>query len=504
MIEDPEGGSVDDLKQLASQARENPKNSVVWFKLARGLLQGGFLSAAREAIEKGSQCATHVMHWIESGELYEQLDDRREAMMAYQEATQLHRKGQLSDDVTAAIAYGRLGRVLLEMGDSSAAILSLRVAVQLVPNDEGLRVLLAEATCAVDHSSSTFSAPLGKGRSLIAEGRLDEARQVLLPLSEESSHSPEISLELSQTLLDIGEPRIAARLLRSLIQEHPALVEAKVVLADALISSEQLEEAISEYEAAVALKPNIAAAHRGLGLAYAANGQTEASIRSLISASALVPDDDEIRSLLAWVIHPTAQAYKRGMAPGPLNRLDEIEDDSYSDPLLSSSGAESLNVDLAIFDLASVLELALRRQVSGQLYVVSDGHGAGEITLLGGYLAWASTSEEPFSLHRRMCELGLIEGEITHCASMGDKMDWIQWLVTQSGLGSDLLRSEIETPVQVSVGRMLDWTQGRVRLFVWHQPITAMSLRSCVHPHELVRAGTEGNERSTKLLSGLQ
>jgi serine/threonine-protein kinase len=101
--------------------------------------------------------------------------------------------------------------------------------------------------------------------------------------------SPQLLVALGERLQDSGGDAIP--FLKRVQEEYPGDFWANFTLGIAL-EARNLPEAVRYYQAALALRPGAAAAYNNLGLALAANGQTEEAIRNYQQALRINPDFD--------------------------------------------------------------------------------------------------------------------------------------------------------------------------------------------------------------------
>lgn len=103
--------------------------------------------------------------------------------------------------------------------------------------------------------------------------------------------------ELSRTLAEGGVPAALARLLSRAALDAPAEAHARVVRGSALRRGGALEEALREYDLAIALDARLARAHRGRAYARGELHDYEAAVDDLDRALALEPDSASAHSV---------------------------------------------------------------------------------------------------------------------------------------------------------------------------------------------------------------
>jgi len=223
------------------------------------------------------------------------------AAAALERRTDLGHRGclLLADE---AVAAGRI----------EAAVGWLRRALERRPDDDRARLRLAL---------------LEMGR-----GRTGEAARLALELLERHGGCPGILQLAGQALLAEGRAQAALDPLQRLVRLAPDRAEGRTLLATALLVERRFDEAVAEYERAVALEPTPArraalglalalagrtveavsllerlaeehpehvGAWNNLGVALAAAGRIEEARAALRRALEIAPDDAQVRANLA-------------------------------------------------------------------------------------------------------------------------------------------------------------------------------------------------------------
>jgi tetratricopeptide (TPR) repeat protein len=110
---------------------------------------------------------------------------------------------------------------------------------------------------------------------MVSQGRIEEAqRDFLAVLTKNPSHFGALN-DFGNLLFDTGNHTAARTAYQQAVRTHPGLPAGHVNLANLLLSqtnNEAVEEARSHYQAALALDPSLAEAHRGLSYALARLG----------------------------------------------------------------------------------------------------------------------------------------------------------------------------------------------------------------------------------------
>jgi tetratricopeptide (TPR) repeat protein len=182
----------------------------------------------------------------------------------------------------ARAAYER-ARHSVAAGNAAEAITDFQRAVSLYPqylralNDLGVLYLKLHR---LDEAAATFAQAikvnqrfhyprLNLGLVLNRQGKHKEAAEVLNRLRKEQPTLTAVCLPLAEALASTGKWQEAERLLREALGdpqlEHAARAEARFKLGTILNRADRFAEAVAELEQAVALAPNLAAAHLQLG-----------------------------------------------------------------------------------------------------------------------------------------------------------------------------------------------------------------------------------------------
>jgi tetratricopeptide (TPR) repeat protein len=227
---------------------------------------------------------------------------------------------------------------LLRQGKRKEALVSLRLAAQLCPDDPEVRnnlgVALAEEGLlddATEHLQEAIrlrpdyaDAHHNFGNLLRRQGRLEQAEASYLHALRLTPEAADIWNNLGITLLKQGKPEDAAERFRQALRCNPGLTQAHnnlgVALADqgktaeaaaiyrqvlqlrpesadtlnnlgvALAAHGDFAEAIAHYRAALRYKPKYPEAHNNLGNALRQEGQLDEAVASLQEALRLKPD----------------------------------------------------------------------------------------------------------------------------------------------------------------------------------------------------------------------
>lgn len=154
-------------------------------------------------------------------------------------------------------------------GRTDAAAGWLRRALERRPDDDRARLRLALLE--------------------MSRGRADEAGPLALELLERHGRCPGILQLAGQALLAEGRAEAALDPLQRLVRVAPDLAEGRALLATALLVERRFDEAVAQYERAVALEPT-PARRAGLGLALTLAGRPEEAVPLLERLTEEHPD----------------------------------------------------------------------------------------------------------------------------------------------------------------------------------------------------------------------
>lgn len=106
-------------------------------------------------------------------------------------------------------------------------------------------------------------------------------------LSEEWAREPAspVYLELGEALRRAGQRETALKVAARGVEQHPLDADAHDLLARVRVDRGELDAALAEWQAALALHPDHAGAHRGMGYAMFKQGRLEEAERHLAEAS---------------------------------------------------------------------------------------------------------------------------------------------------------------------------------------------------------------------------
>lgn len=336
-----------------------------------------------------------------------------EALALYRRAAHL--------DPELVEAHEGVGSLLLQLGDTHAAALTLRVALGRHPEAPRLHLALADALGKsnrvkealrhakrarellpesteprrllvqlydqlgasdehiqalqelLKHEPDDIDVASALGLKLALAGRREEATRVLADAVQKAPPRSDVMLRLGTALFETRALALAVKCLREALRVQPDLSAAHATLGRALAAAGAIDEALSALKNAASLDPQNAKTLQLLGTTLRSAGRIREAASVLVRASALAPDDDEIQETLG----ATLSALKTPRGPVPQAEMS---------PESSEGGFTG---DLAIFSLPELLEFLLNQNASGML-IVRGTQGDGSFELHQGNLVGAS------------------------------------------------------------------------------------------------------------------
>ncbi|MBL9193435.1 MAG: tetratricopeptide repeat protein [Opitutaceae bacterium] len=180
------------------------------------------------------------------------------------EHAELEFRAVLELDLRDVTALRTLGNIAYERGRMGLALVYLQRAKEIAPLDTGARRSL--------------------GLVFLSLGNRSEAMQEALAVLEQTPTDSESIILLAESTFDDATLKIAEDRLSGLPQSQPALLVGKGILA---LKQGQRKVAIEHFENALRVDPTLAAAHSGLGAAFAASGDLANADRSYAQGAAL-------------------------------------------------------------------------------------------------------------------------------------------------------------------------------------------------------------------------
>ncbi len=201
---------------------------------------------------------------------------------------------------------------------------------QLARTPRARTLALACAAGALLASAAASSVRLGAWR----DSRTLFERALLVDEADPIAHN-----NLGEALEQAGDLRGARRHYARALVLRADLAQVRVNLARAQLRLGRAGEARAELERALADEPELARAHADLGLLLARLEQDTEALAHLRRARELLPEDEEVRDMLAWVLATTpaqaAPAEALALVEAPCARPD-------ADPGTLETGAAAL------------------------------------------------------------------------------------------------------------------------------------------------------------------
>ena len=288
--------------------------------------------------------------------------DQALALGAVQEALQLVQSAAQAEPQSAALAY-RYGLVLLQLNRPHEAFARFTQAIRLNPLAIDVRVALARAYLGLNDSWSAAAwlsdacriAPtqpalwLELARMLMQQQREAELEPTLRLALSVNPAASEIRAMLAEFLLGRKRYAEAAPVYQELVQQDRGNAKHRLHCGFCLEHVLQLEEAVEQYHAAIALEPLLLEAHVDLAGVLWRLGDFAGSLASAQRAVQIGPQ------------HPHALRML-GTAHLQLNQLDQ------ADTYLRQALALEPDFPIAVVDLALELLLAGRFDEGWQVY----------------------------------------------------------------------------------------------------------------------------------------
>lgn len=187
----------------------------------------------------------------------------------------------------------------------------------------------------VSPGGHTAEARIRSARSLVKEGRLEQARKLLRNAPNPDTQRRYLFAE-SQLLVEAGRARLAFDLIEKALREHPDdndLLYESAMLADRISQYEIMEVRLRKL---IALAPEHAHAYNALGYSLAERGlRLEEAEKLIARALEILPKDPFILDSMGWV------RFKRGDLPGALELLEQAHG-IRADPEISAHLGEVL------------------------------------------------------------------------------------------------------------------------------------------------------------------
>jgi tetratricopeptide (TPR) repeat protein len=247
----------------------SPSEAKIHYEKAQKLLREGNLDGALAEVQAGLKAAPRsVQGLVLLGSIYTRKGDLAQAVAAYEQALRL--------DPRSTPAHNNLGSIYFTEKKSDLAEKEFRETLRYDPSDSDANYNL--------------------GSLLLAR---NDARQAIVYLRRVQPPTPEALFHVAQAYFATGEKAKALELVKSLSEKAGNDVPTHFTLGVLLAGQKQYAEAIHEFEAANALKPDTPEILHDLGQAYLKSGDNEKAKRVLDRALKVSPDSVETLYLMA-------------------------------------------------------------------------------------------------------------------------------------------------------------------------------------------------------------
>jgi tetratricopeptide (TPR) repeat protein len=301
-----------------------------------------YTDALRHYKEAMQTDSTFAPAFKSAGRLYNLATRYQDAIPYYLKYTGL-RPDDAEGQFGLAEAYFKLGtyRKALEVGDRAFALDSTDTKVRLLlarssfqlndmPRAEKLYATVADTgryeaadwtklaqiavgqkkyargdtliTIALAKDSTQADAYAAKGKIYLAAQKADSARIQFEHSLTLAPGSTSTKINLGIAYLQLKRPLDAAKVLREAVTATPDFVQARVFLAQALVSADSLGSALSEYKRATELDPKNGGALRGAAFIHMKRGEYAQAVSLLKQATEVDPKNAD-----SWVV--LGQAY---------------------------------------------------------------------------------------------------------------------------------------------------------------------------------------------------
>jgi tetratricopeptide (TPR) repeat protein len=248
------------------------------YLLAHALRDSDAASALAEAETAARLKPDYSPTYVFRAQLLEAANQRELALDQYQ-------KGAMLDKESALAEFG-LGRLYLAKGDQERALAHLVRARDLSEEAPAIRGALAQVY-----------RRLGDQESALRENRLASELHEAIAINDPVHYAMRKESVASTALLEraidadrVGDYETAESLFRELVELRPDDANIRARFADTLARQSKLQPAREQYEAALAIHPNLASAHYGLGNMLNFARDYEAAERHYRQAMELRPD----------------------------------------------------------------------------------------------------------------------------------------------------------------------------------------------------------------------
>ncbi|MBE9039621.1 tetratricopeptide repeat protein [Oscillatoriales cyanobacterium LEGE 11467] len=176
--------------------------------------------------------------------------------------------------------YLKLAKAVQKQGDTNGAIAAYKKAIELKSNQPA-------------------NVYINLGNALSEEDRIDEAVDAYRQALKRKSELPQIHVKLGELLEKRGQFGVAVEYFHQALMLKPEWgAQIQMKLASARAQLGQLDEAVTHYETALRIDPNIAEAYQKLGDIFQQKGSSKEALEYFRKANNLQPDNLKTQQLL--------------------------------------------------------------------------------------------------------------------------------------------------------------------------------------------------------------
>ncbi len=270
------GDPADDLRSYAGEAY------IQWGKQCR---DAGDLHAALRCFERAATFRPNFADvQVLLAQLYEHVDRPQAARLAYERAIALNPR----------YFDARLGlaRLLAHAGETDLALRHLQEAAQYAP----------------PQSRRQWGERLAGAANADPDRVREQLQELTASIPAAPSSAVAAGIEAARRAMRIGENSRAIVELKALVASSPAYPDLHNLLGIAYDNEAMLDDAVEEFERAVALNPDYAEARLNLGLALFHRGRHEEATRHLRWIESRHPGHEIVRTVLEQIEAPRQQA----------------------------------------------------------------------------------------------------------------------------------------------------------------------------------------------------
>ena len=205
------------------------------------------------------------------------------------QASQMLSVGQVAE------AQRLLGEILHSNSENSDAVALLSI-IAVVQNDKAQALRYAERAVVLSPDSAAAALALSYARQ--AHFDIDGALKALLEADRLSQMNGELKARLAELLLATGNLDEAVETAGEAAQLNPDISRTQSVLGFAYLARIEIDQSLTAFQRAVSLDQALPLARLGLGLCYISRGEVEKGRAELEIAAALDPGNGLIRSYL--------------------------------------------------------------------------------------------------------------------------------------------------------------------------------------------------------------